>query len=79
MYSISVGWPGGKYISRNNKKGVLSNVIIILRYIILRHILRHDVCMRCLGDVSRGVCEVTQVFLFEFSCCCGLERDTWMI
>ena len=54
MYNISVGvGPGGKYISRNIQKGVLSNVIIILRHI-------YDVCMRCLGDVSRGVCEVTR-------------------
>ena len=35
--------------------------------------------MRCLGDVSRGMCEVTRSFLLELSCCCGLERDTWMI
>ena len=27
----------------------------------------YDVCKRCLGDVSRGVCEVTRGFLFEFS------------
>ena len=27
----------------------------------------YDVCMRCLGDVSRGVCEVTRGFLFELS------------
>ena len=39
----------------------------------------YDVCMRCLGDVSRGIGEVTRGFLFELSCCCGLERDTWMI
>ena len=39
----------------------------------------YDVCMRCLDDVSRGKCEVTRGFLFEFSCGCGLERDTWII
>ena len=39
----------------------------------------YDVCMRCLGDVSRGVSEVTRGFLIEFSCCCGLERARWMI
>ena len=34
MHNISVGvGPGGKYISRNSQKGVLSNVIIILRHI----------------------------------------------
>ena len=37
MYNIS-DWvtPGGKYISRNSQKGVLlSNVIIILRHIMM--------------------------------------------
>ena len=35
--------------------------------------------MRCLTDVSRGMCEVMRGFLLEFSGSCGLERDTWMI
>ena len=39
----------------------------------------YNVFMRCLGDVSRGMCEVTWGFLLEFSCCCDLERDIWLI
>ena len=48
MYNISVVGPGGKYISRNSQKGLLSNVIIILRHIMT--------CACVAWAISVGMC-----------------------
>ena len=50
----------------------------VIRYCYYYVTSYYDVCMRCLGDVSRGMCEVTRSFLWELSYGCGLERDIWM-
>ena len=70
MYSISIGLGRVASIYHGTVRRECYQMLLSSYY---------DVCIRCLGDVSRGMCEVTQGFLLEFSCCYGLERDPWMI
>ena len=68
MYKhISWVGPGGKYISRNIHKGVLSNVIIILRHIVT------CACVAC--AMSAGMCEVARSFLLS-SVVAAVLRET---
>ena len=70
--TYQLGWAGWQvYITEQSEGSVFKCYYYLTSY--------YDVCMRCLGDVSRGVCEVTRGFLFEFSYCGGLEGDRWMI
>ena len=58
-----MGWAGWQvYITEQSEGSVI-------RYYYYYVASYYDVCMRCLGDVSRGVCEVTRSFLGELSCC----------
>ena len=67
------GWAGWHvYITEQSEGSVISYYY----YYVTSY---YDVCMRCLGDVSRCLCGVTRSFLWELSCCCGLERDGCML
>ena len=67
------GWAGWQvYITEQSEGSVISHHY----YYVTSY---YDVCMRYLGDVSRALCGVTRSFLWEFSCCCGLERDGCML
>ena len=73
MYNISVGLGRVESIYHGTVRRECYQILLLLCYVI-----NYDVFMRCLGDVSRGVCGVTRSFLWELSCYCELERDAWL-
>ena len=69
MYiTYQLGWAGWQvYIMEQSEGSVIKCYYYLTSY--------HDVCMRCLGDVSRIVCEVTRAFCLS-SVVAAVLRET---